>query len=818
MTTASASAPPRARTRRRRRPQPFTTYFLAFTTSFLPLLAFASASAFASKSPPRRKLQQAVATGAWYCQFPRATRNNDAYTQQNCRAGCDSSGVNKNPRCCVEAGNVCNDEEANAARLDGVQCEPQILADCTPTPAPTESTSNEPPSPVPALSTTTASPTTFSLARPSRTPTRAPTFTPNVLPTQDQDKKGKGEGTSKGKSLKNLHIALIAGIGGLLLALCCLFICCLSIRRSRWGRRQQQVRGEGGGGRLNNLHAPPLAVAALYYDEDDNNGATAAAAGSPGVHNPIIYGPGGALIGQPLERPRSPLPPPSAPPPIVTTSSAVVPLPRSLSPPTSPAFDPFSVGAIDYMGLSGEWPSTPTALAATAAGAGAGGTRTLTFPPPATSSPQARQSVTRVATGGAAAGSRLSFAAPPDGYADLMRLLVSSSSSSSSSSSPPPSPLLLHATDLRINPLPYRLQAHQALYRGRFGCTLPPPLPVVAVASPIAQTGSNRTIVVPVTGTSSAGSSHKGEEEGHEEGEEHTLAGVPIVVQTIYASIPRSAASVLHDELRRWKALPAHLQLLTLRGVACWGDKRRLSVVWDAWPKGRTTLRAWLFPPPPSTVQGRPTSHTGSSSSSRKKQQSLDARYALLGQVGRQLVDALMHLHAQGLGHGDLRPGNVWMDARTLTLKVGPPSLVRMMESSALAAMGRGDDEEGRGLEEEEEEVEAFRPPERQTDQAPTTAGDMYALAILLWTLWTREKPYESLGLGRPELRSAVVGQGLRPTWGSRGEGGGGEGGDAVPLPRALEELLIEMWAAAPEARPTNAVVQQKLAALQRAM
>ena len=337
---------------------------------------------------------------------------------------------------------------------------------------------------------------------------------------------------------------------------------------------------------------------------------------------------------------------------------------------------------------------------------------------------------------------------------------------------------------------------------------------MVAVASPIAHTGSNRTIVVPVTG---GGANEEEEEgEGQKEREHHTSAGVPVVVQTIYAPIPRTAASALHDELRRWKALCPHPHLLALRGVACRGDKRRVSVVWDAWPKGRTTLRAWLFPPtpslPPPSVPGRTTTQNSSGSGSRKKQQSLETRYALLGQVGRQLVDAVMFLHAQGLGHGDVRLGNVEMDARTLMLKLGPPSLLRVTESSAFAVKDGGDDDEE---EEEEEELEAYRPPERQADQAPTAAGDMYALAILLWTVWTRERPYEILGLARPELRSAVVGQGLRPTWG----GGGGEGGegDTVPLPMTLEELLIEMWAADPEVRPTIAVVQQKLRALQGA-
>lgn len=117
--------------------------------------------------------------GAWYCQYPRLNRSNNASTLQNCNLPCNDSGVQKNPVCCdlAMAGSVCNEEEQAAAVASGVTCDPATRPVECPTPAPTLAPTTEPtqaPSRLPSRPPTRA---------PSRLPTRAPSLTPTRLPS-----------------------------------------------------------------------------------------------------------------------------------------------------------------------------------------------------------------------------------------------------------------------------------------------------------------------------------------------------------------------------------------------------------------------------------------------------------------------------------------------------------------------------------------------------------------------------------------------------------------------------------------------------------
>jgi len=85
-------------------------------------------------------------SGAWYCQYPRSTRSNGAYTLNNCNVECDGSNFNKNPICCLaSAGGVCNNAEQAESNASGVSCSTAARPEeCAGAPAP------NPPAPAPA--------------------------------------------------------------------------------------------------------------------------------------------------------------------------------------------------------------------------------------------------------------------------------------------------------------------------------------------------------------------------------------------------------------------------------------------------------------------------------------------------------------------------------------------------------------------------------------------------------------------------------------------------------------------------------------------
>jgi hypothetical protein len=186
-----------------------------------------------------------------------------------------------------------------------------------------------------------------------------------------------------------------------------------------------------------------------------------------------------------------------------------------------------------------------------------------------------------------------------DDYGELVRLLTSAADDDTTTESP----LALYPGDLRMEPLPFARHGHAARYRGRLGCTLPPPLPVVAMASPIGGgggTGEEGGRGAPLPATDSTRDlglvAPPGGEEGEEEQEAAAAAaaaggdpGQPVVITVVFAAVAPGAARGVHATLARLKAVTeAHPQLFTpLLGACCRGDKRRVALVEAAWPAGR---------------------------------------------------------------------------------------------------------------------------------------------------------------------------------------------------------------------------------------
>ncbi len=305
-------------------------------------------------------------------------------------------------------------------------------------------------------------------------------------------------------------------------------------------------------------------MASLYYDTDDQ--------AHPERYRAFRTPPRrtGTLIGQPLDGldggahggPPPPPPPPLSAPPTALVLPVVV---GPVSPPVSPRFDPFGRAAIEYMGAAGAWPPTPKGI---------------------------MQRQPQQAAGEAAEEEE------GDDYGELVRLLTTSGfvaddDDTTAESSPP---LALYPGDLRMEPLPFALsvRGRAARYRGRLGCTLPPLLPIVAVASPVASAeGGEGGAPLPATdstrdlGVVAAPGEEDGEEEGEEEGGGDP--GQPVVITVVFAAVGPGAAPGIHATLARLQAVTgAHPQLFTpVLGACCRGDKRRVALVEAAWPAGR---------------------------------------------------------------------------------------------------------------------------------------------------------------------------------------------------------------------------------------
>ncbi|MDP2311817.1 MAG: protein kinase [Pseudomonadota bacterium] len=156
----------------------------------------------------------------------------------------------------------------------------------------------------------------------------------------------------------------------------------------------------------------------------------------------------------------------------------------------------------------------------------------------------------------------------------------------------------------------------------------------------------------------------------------------------------------------------------------------------------------------------------------------------VLVELGAQVAEALAHLHALGMVHGDLKPSNVLV-AEDGTARLIDLGMARGRELPALDLGG----------------TLGFIAPELLRGERPGPEADMYGLGVLLYHLLTRQAPFrdaDPAALGYlplttlPEPPSS-----LRPR-----------------LPRALDDLVLGLLARRPASRPMPAT---RVAALLRA-
>lgn len=155
-----------------------------------------------------------------------------------------------------------------------------------------------------------------------------------------------------------------------------------------------------------------------------------------------------------------------------------------------------------------------------------------------------------------------------------------------------------------------------------------------------------------------------------------------------------------------------------------------------------------------------------------------------------QVAAAMSQAHASGLIHGDLKPGNLMIEANG-SVRILDFGLARLFDPLATQS-GAPEDPQG---------TIAYMAPERLAGRPPSPATDIYSLGVVLYQLVTGERPFASLnGLALASAHMYTSSQ----QW---------EFPSTID-PR-LAQLIVAMSARDTEARlPTMTAVRERIAAL----
>jgi hypothetical protein len=247
-------------------------------------------------------------------------------------------------------------------------------------------------------------------------------------------------------------------------------------------------------------------------------------------------------------------------------------------------------------------------------------------------------------------------------------------------------------------------------------------------------------------------------------------SGLAVVWQARQWSLNRQVAVKVYrgdlseDDRRRFLReagaagqLSGHRGVVTAHGAGILPD-RRPYLIMELCPGG--ALTQWLHPNGPLTVER-------------------------VRQIGVRIADALAAMHACGVLHRDVKPGNILIDS------FGNP---RLADFSLAAVVGAGG-----GVAEALCVTPAYAPPEGFAGWPATEAGDVYSLAATLYAVLVGTPP--------PRLAAVVtVGPEAEVTAGLLCHSGG--------VGEHLRGLLMAALSPDPAARPTAAGFRDQLANL----
>ena len=155
--------------------------------------------------------------------------------------------------------------------------------------------------------------------------------------------------------------------------------------------------------------------------------------------------------------------------------------------------------------------------------------------------------------------------------------------------------------------------------------------------------------------------------------------------------------------------------------------------------------------------------------------------------LAAEVASALEHAHDRGVIHRNLKPGNIWLTADG-TVKLGDFGLAITRTHSRLTLEGMivG--------------TAAYMAPEQALGRMPDARSDLYALGALLYELVAGRPPF----LGDDAV--AIVSQHFHtrpvaPSWHN------------PAVPQALEALILQLLAKAPEDRPPSAAAVRAMLA-----